>query len=465
VAVSADHAVVIGGSFAGLTAARVLSDHFDQVTIVERDEFSDELAPRRGVPQSPHVHGILKLGRDRLDELLPGFIKDTEQEGAVLFDQIHDGATFTVNGWLARGETEVKGFGVRRALLENIARKRVLAIDGVSTRRGSVNGLIIDQHLKRVGGVKFTESSSQDAQKSIQADLVVDAAGRASAAPKWLEEIGLTPPDETLINGFVGYASRWLKVPEEAWPGDMRTFAQLPMPSNTKGGILYRQDNGLHVMSLFGQSRDYPPSQEAAFMSFLSNCATPLMHEVVSQSEPVSGITTSRSTANRWRHYERLPSQPGGFVAVGDSAASFNPVLGQGITSACLGAMMLGDVFQELDGDLDLLPRAFQPRLASRLKYPWQTAVGFDLQFSETVGERPEPTAESADAAEYMGTIGQLVTKDSEVLAAMFMANQTFDSSGLYAPWIVERVKAWNKEGRRPRHMDPRRPPVRADAR
>src|SRR5579864_8952183 len=31
------HAIVIGGGMAGLLAARVLADHFDRVTIVDRD--------------------------------------------------------------------------------------------------------------------------------------------------------------------------------------------------------------------------------------------------------------------------------------------------------------------------------------------------------------------------------------------------------------------------------------------
>ena len=34
-------ALVIGGSMAGLLAARVLADHFSQVTILERDRFPD----------------------------------------------------------------------------------------------------------------------------------------------------------------------------------------------------------------------------------------------------------------------------------------------------------------------------------------------------------------------------------------------------------------------------------------
>jgi len=72
-----DSAVVVGGSFAGIATARVLSDHFDQVTILERDELPEGPEFRRGIPQGRHVHGILKIGRDILEGLFPGFVADT----------------------------------------------------------------------------------------------------------------------------------------------------------------------------------------------------------------------------------------------------------------------------------------------------------------------------------------------------------------------------------------------------
>jgi 2-polyprenyl-6-methoxyphenol hydroxylase-like FAD-dependent oxidoreductase len=454
---SLDHAVVIGGSFAGLTTARVLSDHFEQVTIVERDEFPSEWAPRKGVPQSPHVHGILKLGRETLEELLPGFISETEKHGARLFDQIATGAMYGPYGWSARGKSNVLGYGVRRALLEHVARERVLDIPGIDSMRGRVDGLMLDQGSHRVSGVEF--STSDDGIRTLEADFVVDAAGRASSAPKWLEKVGLTPPDESFVNGFVGYASRWVRVPEDAWPGDMRFLAQLPMLGNTKGGILYPQDNGLHVMSLFGQAKDYPPGDEAGFMEFLRQCATPLLHEVVARSEVVSDISTSRSTANRWRYYDRLSSPPGGFAVVGDAAASFNPIFGQGITSATLGAVMLGESITRVDGDLNQVFADFQPKLAARLAYPWQTAVGFDLRFPETVGERPVPSPEQIEMGKYMDVVGQISTTDVDVLEAVLTANQTYDPTGLRSPDLQAKVTAWIESGRRPTNTDPARPP------
>jgi flavin-dependent dehydrogenase len=47
-----NHAVVIGGPVAGLCAARVLSDVFERVTVLDRDVYPDDAKHRKGVPQS-----------------------------------------------------------------------------------------------------------------------------------------------------------------------------------------------------------------------------------------------------------------------------------------------------------------------------------------------------------------------------------------------------------------------------
>ena len=70
-----DHVAIVGCSFGGIATAGALAQHFDRVTIVERDDIPDAPDPRKGVPQSPHVHGILKLGRDILDtQQLPALL-------------------------------------------------------------------------------------------------------------------------------------------------------------------------------------------------------------------------------------------------------------------------------------------------------------------------------------------------------------------------------------------------------
>ncbi len=69
------HALVLGGSIAGLLAARVLSDFFDQVTILDRDVFPLTPEHRRGVPQSHHTHGLLAGGREVLEDSFPAFLR------------------------------------------------------------------------------------------------------------------------------------------------------------------------------------------------------------------------------------------------------------------------------------------------------------------------------------------------------------------------------------------------------
>ena len=66
------HAVVLGGSLAGLLAARVLADHFERVTLIERDAYLETSEARRGTPQANHVHGLLVRGRQILEEFFPG---------------------------------------------------------------------------------------------------------------------------------------------------------------------------------------------------------------------------------------------------------------------------------------------------------------------------------------------------------------------------------------------------------
>ena len=66
------HVVVVGGSIAGLLATRVLSDHFEQVTLVERDTRARTPEPRKGVPQGRHPHALLLRGRAIFESLFPG---------------------------------------------------------------------------------------------------------------------------------------------------------------------------------------------------------------------------------------------------------------------------------------------------------------------------------------------------------------------------------------------------------
>ena len=77
-----EHAVVLGASMGGLFAARVLSEHYDRVTVVERDELTDVPASRRGVPQSRQPHVLLARCGEIAEELFPGLLEEMITAGA-----------------------------------------------------------------------------------------------------------------------------------------------------------------------------------------------------------------------------------------------------------------------------------------------------------------------------------------------------------------------------------------------
>ena len=78
--------IVIGGSMAGMLAARVLSETFDRVTILERDVISGDLEGRPGVPQARHLHALLPRGRRILEHWFPGITSEFQTAGAEILD-------------------------------------------------------------------------------------------------------------------------------------------------------------------------------------------------------------------------------------------------------------------------------------------------------------------------------------------------------------------------------------------
>ena len=81
-----ERGVVLGGSVAGLLAARVLSDHASEVVVVERDDLAGGPAPRRGVPQGNQVHGLLARGLEQIEALFPGITQEMFDDGAEVAD-------------------------------------------------------------------------------------------------------------------------------------------------------------------------------------------------------------------------------------------------------------------------------------------------------------------------------------------------------------------------------------------
>lgn len=119
------HAVVLGGSLAGLLAARVLADHFEKVTLIERDAYPETTEARRGIPQAKHVHGLLLRGRQILEELFPGVQDEMIAAGAPVVDIANEIAWYTPKGWGVRFPSELMILAFTRPLLDLHVRRRL----------------------------------------------------------------------------------------------------------------------------------------------------------------------------------------------------------------------------------------------------------------------------------------------------------------------------------------------------
>jgi 2-polyprenyl-6-methoxyphenol hydroxylase-like FAD-dependent oxidoreductase len=433
------HAVVLGGSLAGLMAARVLADHFDRVTLIERDAYPETAEVRKGIPQANHVHGLLLRGRQVLEEFFPGLQDEMIAAGVPLVDMANDIAWFTRAGWGIRFPSELKVLAFTRPVLDLHVRRRLAQNPKIEiAEQMEVLSLIGESKGDRVAGVLViprASGSDRRVARELRADLVVDATGRASRAPRWLQELGYEPPQETVINAHIGYASRLYRIPENFNSGWTCAYVQAAPPQRKRGAILFKVEDDRWLLTLTGGGRDYPPSDEQAFLEFAESLPVPTIADAIRSAVPVSPIRTHRATENRLRHFDGVSNLPENFVVLGDAACAFNPVYGQGMTIASLGACALQQCLREHEG-LRGLSQRFQRRLAKVNKAPWLMATGEDYRYPETEGGSPGVMTRFMHW--YMDRVLRLATREVAVRSVLLQVfNILLPPSALFSRAIV----------------------------
>jgi 2-polyprenyl-6-methoxyphenol hydroxylase-like FAD-dependent oxidoreductase len=387
------HALVIGGSIAGLLAARVLADHFDRVTIVERDRFPEKAEPRPGVPQSNQVHVLLTRGQQILEQLFPGFKAELADKNSSSVDWTADSPFLSSSGWAPRFPSGITTQTCTRNLLEMLIRKRLTTYPHLQFRDASqVVNLLGNTDNTAIQGVLIRDRDGNQAELSAQ--LVIDASGRGSKAPEWLQTLGYGKPKETAIDSFLGYASRWYQCPAD-FQSDWKVLTIMTKaPNKTRAGSLFPIEDNRWIVTLAGVCRDYPPVDEAGFLDFAHSLRSPIIYKAIENAQPLSPVYSYRRTGNRLRHYERMSKFPENFVIIGDAVCAFNPIYGQGMTVAMLGALTLDRCLKQYkphrnNKDLRGFSRRFQKHLAKVNNTSWQMAIGEDLRWPTTIGAKP----------------------------------------------------------------------------
>jgi 2-polyprenyl-6-methoxyphenol hydroxylase-like FAD-dependent oxidoreductase len=438
-------AIVMGASMAGLWTARVLADHFEQVLVLERDHLPDGAEARPGAPQSRQYHILLRRGLQLLNELFPGMEEELIAAGAVPFDATWDVKVRTRGRWLPQFKSGQWLVSCSRLLLEATMRRRLRKHARIRFVEGvEVVGLEADEQRLRVSGVHFRRRQAQENEaatiESLAADLVVDALGRRSPTPTWLESLGYTAPQESVIDSFLGYVTRRYRQPKN-FQADWRMMLLTATPPHMpRGGLIFPEENGVWVVMMAGANKDYPPTDEAGFDEFAQSLG-PEFYTAVRSAEPISKPIGYRGTDSRWRHYERLERWPDRFVVLGDAFCGFNPIYGQGMTVAAMSAMALADEIRRSSGQLDGVAKRAEIAFGKVTKGAWLLATGADLEWPETIGgERSNGPAERFGRW-YIDKVLSALADDQRVRLAFNDVNQLVKPvASLFAPEIMLRV-------------------------
>jgi len=424
------HAVVIGASIGGLCAARVLSDVAERVTLVDRDELPVEPVARRGVPQSRHLHLLLARGRNALEELFPGLSDELIAAGAPAIDLQSD-FRWHFDGYLLRPEPSgLIGLAVSRPLLELAIRSQVEALHGVTiTGRCEVTGLTTSPDRLRVTGVRTRNRADETAESTIDADLVVDAAGRGTRTPVWLEELGYTRAPEERLGIQVAFVSRTYRREPHYLDGHIGgTF--IPYPGRQLGGIAMAQEGDRFIVTLAIRGEEKPQIGRAAMADY-ANSFSPGIAEVIRTGKPLSEPALMRFPESIRRRFEQLDRFPDGYLVIADALCSFNPRYAQGMTVAALEALLLSRLIREGDHELHL---RFFAAAAALLDTPW------DLMVTGPHVEG-EHTEEMLAMDQYLERYRAAAAKDAVLGTELIrVINMLDEPSRLFAPDLAERV-------------------------
>jgi 2-polyprenyl-6-methoxyphenol hydroxylase-like FAD-dependent oxidoreductase len=428
-------AIVLGASMSGLLTVQALSGHFKHITVVERDVLPEGAEVRQGIPQAAHAHGLLASGYRVMDDYFPGLMDELSGLGARLSDVVGNFLWFQYGRWKLRYDAGLRGIAVSRPCLEAAIRRRVKALPNVTFLEGA-DGVrpTFNAAAGRVTGL-IVRRRNCNAEEQLAADLVIDATGRGSRSPRWLEEGGFGQPEMRVVKVNVGYATRIFERRSGEFFNSSGGVVSGTPPGNTRYAAVLAAEENRWVVTLVGTVGDYPSTDEKEWMKFAASLPVSAVYDLVSTARPLTPIITYRFPAYHRRLYEQMKRFPPGYLVIGDALCNFNPIYGQGMSVAALEAKALDEC---LAAGLDGLASRFFSRAGKIIDIPWLIATGEDLRFPQVEGKRPTGFRL---VSRYLERVHAVASEDPVVCRKFFDVLNLFASPvSLMSPRIAWRV-------------------------
>jgi 2-polyprenyl-6-methoxyphenol hydroxylase-like FAD-dependent oxidoreductase len=384
-------AVVIGAGIAGLLATRVLAEYYEQVLVIERDVLPVQSQPRAGTPQSHHLHRLLPRGKMILERLFPGFIDGLLEHGAFPLENTknlliaRDGCSS-----LSAPNPTGKDASCSRALLEWEIRQRVQALAGVRfLTHQDVIGLVASPDQKCITGICVRERGQLAEQTTITADLVVDASGRNSRLPHWLQELGYALPEDEQVHSAIGYSTRYYQFPPDTqheWGNALKPFSQ------SDGVAFSLIENNICAVIIGNIGGHYPPTEAVAFEQRLTSAIGTYLPELLQDAQPLGDPRGYRIPVCVRHHFEQMEDWPTGLLVMGDAFCNFDPIYGQGMSVAAIEAETLARCLHERQSHSQPgFERHVLQRMQEAIAPAWWLSGVSDLSVSGVTYTGPSP--------------------------------------------------------------------------
>jgi 2-polyprenyl-6-methoxyphenol hydroxylase-like FAD-dependent oxidoreductase len=422
-------AVVLGASMAGLTAARVLRDYADEVIVIERDDSDADHGPRPGVPQGAHVHALLSAGAVQLERWFPGFKAEAVDAGAILPPSDGSRAQFYQNGMLRLAppiRQELPALVSTRPFLEALVRRRTLALDNIRLVNGRATGLVFDDG--RVTGARYVPAGADDNDAVTEsADLVVDATGRSSRLSDWLGENGWQRPAMHRMPIKLNYATAMFEYDEQIsdmWSVISQAGADPDTGRPARIGGILRVEGNHWIMLISGYGDDRPTRDVQDYVTRCRKDFPEVFGDIAERATMVGDVATYHQADSRRRDFHELDRLPAGLIATGDAIASFNPVYGQGMTSATLHASCLSQYLSSRPS-LREPAKAYFDLVRVIVDAAWQVSTFADLELPHIDGPYPRgyPIIRWFGGQLFKATMTDGLTNERVALVTMMMAH------------------------------------------
>jgi len=350
--------VVIGGGLIGLSTAMLLADDGHEITVLERDveaetEPLDAFArwERRGVNQFRLPHFFQARFRELVEAELPRVAEGLTAAGTLSLNFL-EGIPDSLTGGFTEADRRFTAITGRRPVVESVFATAAASTPGITVRRGvAVAGL----QPARATTVPQVNGVILDSGEVLGADLVIDATGRRSPLPRWLEAIGARAPEEELEDSGFAYYGRHFQSRDGTLP------AALGPPVQSYGSIsvlLLPADNATWSVTLVGSGEDAAlrSLRDADTWAAVIRSLPLAAHWIDAKPIEDRVVTMSKIEDRRRRFVVDGAPVATGVLAVGDSWACTNPSLGRGASLGLLHAVALRELLaaHAADSPVDL---------------------------------------------------------------------------------------------------------------